>query len=202
MNDVITIDPASASDLDYIDHLQKRNAEELSFYPRMVFEREITNRRLILARVNNEPAGYLYHGSLSSQTLKIHQACIQYDLRGYMYGAALVQWLTQLARASSCLEISLRCGSDIKANGFWAAMGFACLSVTKGGARRMRDINQWRYQLTDPLFDISVDPSSRQQSSSAWAKARRDGIALGSQFVRGHDLADYRKTIEQFERKS
>ena len=58
------------SDLTFIDHLQKQNAEDLSFYPKQVFEREIDKQRILLALVNNAHAGYLYHGSLTQKTLK------------------------------------------------------------------------------------------------------------------------------------
>ena len=129
----VTVRPASTTDMTYIDHLQKKNAEDLSFYPLSVLEREVLNRRVVLAEVNDEPAGYLYHGSLASPILRIHQACIQYDLRGYLYGAALVRWLADLGRAAGSSEIALRCGSDIAANGFWRAMGFECIAVTRGG---------------------------------------------------------------------
>lgn len=192
-----TIRLATADDMAYVDYLQRKNAEDLAFYPLSALEREVENHRLILAEVNSEPAGYLYHGSLASPTLKIHQACIQYDLRGYLYGAALVRWLTELGIASGSTEIALRCGSDIAANGFWQAMGFECVAVTQGGARRMRDINAWRLPLTEQLFTTAaVEPSSREKSAAAWAKARRDGIGLGSQFKRGKELADYRAIIE------
>lgn len=195
--DAVTIRPAVPADLTYVDHLQRRNAEELAFYPLSVLEREMGPQRVVLAEVNGEPAGYLYHGSLSSPTLRIHQACIQYDLRGYLYGAALVRWLADVGTASGAQEIALRCGSDIAANGFWQAMGFECIAVTQGGARRMRDINAWRLPLTDQLFAITVAPSSREKSATAWAKARKQGISLGSQFKRGQDLAEYRALIEE-----
>jgi hypothetical protein len=197
MTDNVTIRPATPADLTYVDHLQRRNAEELAFYPLSVLEREMGPQRVVLAEVNGEPAGYLYHGSLSSPTLRIHQACIQYDLRGYLYGAALVRWLADVGTAAGSQEIALRCGSDIAANGFWQAMGFECIAVTQGGARRMRDINAWRLPLTDQLFAITVPPSSREKSATAWAKARKQGISLGSQFKRGQDLADYRALIEE-----
>ena len=32
---------ASRNDLTYIDHLQKKNSNDLSFYPGVVFEREV-----------------------------------------------------------------------------------------------------------------------------------------------------------------
>ena len=80
----IQVEPAVERDLVYIDHLQRKNAEDLAFYPKQVFEREILNHRILLARVNGEPAGYIYHGSLGHQ-VNIHQACIEYDLQGQLY---------------------------------------------------------------------------------------------------------------------
>jgi hypothetical protein len=47
----------------YIDMLQKKNAEALSFYPKQVFEREAENGRLFLGLLNGEPCGYLYVGA-------------------------------------------------------------------------------------------------------------------------------------------
>jgi hypothetical protein len=39
----------------YIDHLQKKNAEQLSFYPKQVFEREADKGRLFLGMLNGQP---------------------------------------------------------------------------------------------------------------------------------------------------
>jgi hypothetical protein len=188
----IEVRAALATDLTYIDSLQRANLEALSFYPRAVFEREIENSRIVLALLNNEPAGYLYHGAFGT-ILKIHQACIQYDARGQLYGAQLVAWLIDLCRAANVYSISLRCGSDIAANAFWNAMGFHCQSVTPGGIRRARDINTWRLDITPQLFVVPVDPSTRKQDASMWRKYK-DGSR--SQFLRGAALQEYRKTIE------
>lgn len=187
----IDVQPAQLSDLTFIDDLQRKNAEELSFYPTCVFEREIDNQRIILARVNGEPAGYIYHGALGPIS-KIHQACIHYDLRGQLYGAALVRFFRSLAEAAGVMSITLRCGSDIDANGFWQAMGFVCQSVTPGGIRRMRDINEWRLDITQQLFVTSVTPSVKAQDASIWRK-HKDGSL--SQFMRGKQLSDYREQI-------
>jgi len=189
---MIEVRPAVSGDLIYIDSLQKKNAEELAFYPSVVFEREIENRRVVLARINNDPVGYLYHGALS-QRVKLHQACIQYDARGYLYGAELVRWLVAMCRAADALSITLRCGSDIAANGFWKAMGFYCQSVTPGGVRRMRDINEWRMDLQPQLFTQAQEPSDKAQDASLW---RNRKVNLGSQFLRGKAIQDYRKKIE------
>ncbi len=193
----ITVNPASVNDLIYIDHLQKNNAEELAFYPSQVFEREIENFRILLARVNNEPAGYIYHGALSQQ-VKIHQACIEYDLRGQLYGSELVRHLIGLVRSYDGLSITLRCGSDISANGFWQAMGFYCQGITSGGIRRMRDINNWRYDLQPQLFVTETNPSSKKKSSALWRK-HKDANKISS-FKRGKSLTDHRMMIEALEK--
>ena len=44
----------------FVDGLQRKNAEALSFYPRQVFEREQQKGRLFLGMLNGEPCGYLY----------------------------------------------------------------------------------------------------------------------------------------------
>ena len=44
----VEITPANNADLKYVDSLQKKNAEELSFYPSVVFESEIKNKRILL----------------------------------------------------------------------------------------------------------------------------------------------------------
>ena len=194
----IQVEPAVERDLVYIDHLQRKNAEDLAFYPKQVFEREILNHRILLARVNGEHAGYIYHGSLGHQ-VKIHQACIEYDLRGQLYGAALIRHLIDLASASNALSISLRCGSDIAANGFWKAMGFYCQGVTAGGIRRMRDINNWRYDLQPQLFVTQTDPSEKKKSAALWRKYK-DENPINS-FKRGKALTEHRKMIEEKDEK-
>jgi len=186
---------AETSDLKFIDHLQKKNAEDLSFYPLTVFEREIANQRLLVAFVNNEHAGYLYHGSIKMDCpLKIHQACIQYDLRGNWYGAGLCRFLEDLASIGGSKLISLRCGSDIAANAFWGNMGFDCVHVTQGGVRRMRDINVWVKLIGADMFGFqSVQPSKKKKDSSVWAK--RDKSLKQNSMLRGKALLDYRHRL-------
>ena len=186
---------AGKEDLKFIDHLQKKNAEELSFYPKVVFERELENKRILLALVNNAHAGYLYYGSIAfDKTVKIHQACIEYDLRGNWYGAGLCGYLENLAIASGAKAISLRCGSDIAANLFWKNMGFDCVSITEGGIGRMRDINTWQKLIGSDLFGFNpVEPSKKKKSSAAWRK-RPKGIK-NSVFARGKSLLEYRRLM-------
>ena len=191
INNDMEVYPATHNDLKYIDHLQKKNAEELSFYPSQVFEREITNSRILLAKVNDEPAGYLYHGAMGV-ACKIHQACIEYDLRGQLYGSALVRFLISLCNLQNVSNLTLRCGSDIEANKFWNTMGFYCEAVTNGGVRRMRDINCWRRDLQQPLFTTSVEASNKKKDASVWAKR---GSLKTSSMLRGKALQNYRDLV-------
>ena len=186
---------ATASDIKFVDHLQKKNAEDLSFYPVGVFEREIESQRILIALVNAEPAGYLYHGAIKlDYPLKIHQACIQYDLRGNWYGAGLCKFLEDLAVIGGSRLISLRCGSDIAANTFWQNMGYECVLITPGGIRRMRDINVWQKALSADLFGFTaIEPSTKKKDASIWAK--RDKSKKQNKMVRGKALIEYRKKI-------
>jgi len=190
---------AIKSDLVFIDHLQKRNAEDLSFYPKVVLEREVDNERILLALVNNEHAGYLYHGSIRlDYPLRIHQACITYDLRGNWYGAGLCGELEKIGTLGGSKNISLRCGSDIAANLFWANMGYECVAITKGGARRMRDINVWQKLLSHDLFGFeSITPSNKKKSAKLWGK--RNKSVKQSTMLRGKALLDYRNLLENEE---
>lgn len=175
----------------YVDSLQKKNAEALSFYPKQVFEREAEKGRIFLGLLNGEPCGYIYVGAAGGD-VKCHQVCIQYDARRRLYGAALVQALEDYAEGS--LSITLRCGFDLDANQFWQSLGYRCISVQDGGIRRMRKINVWRKQLIAELFeDIAVEPAKGKADASVWRKNKQTGLV--TQFVRGKAMRDYRARI-------
>jgi GNAT superfamily N-acetyltransferase len=175
----------------YVDSLQKKNAEALSFYPTQVFEREAEKGRLFLGLLNGEPCGYIYVGAKGGD-VKCHQVCIQYDARRRLYGAAMVQALEDYAEGS--FSITLRCGFDLEANSFWASLGYRCISVQDGGIRRMRKINVWRKQLIAELFeDIAVEPAEGKADASVWRKNKQTGLV--TQFVRGKAMKDYRAKI-------
>lgn len=177
----------------YVDKLQKKNAEALSFYPKSVFERESEKGRIFLGLLNGEPCGYLYVGAATSD-VKCHQVCIEYDARRKLYGASLVQAMEEYATVGGAYTITLRCGFDLDANRFWSELGYQCVAVQDGGIRRMRKINVWRKSLQSELFsDLVVQPASGKTSSSVWRKHKTTGIV--TQFVRGQRLKDYRATI-------
>lgn len=176
--------------LDYIDALQKKNAEALSFYPKQVFEREQQKGRLFLGLLNGEACGYLYVGSHGID-VKCHQVCIQYDARRRLYGAAIVSVMEQYAEEGKASSITLRCGFDLDANEFWKSMGYQCIGHKTGGVRRMRTINIWRKQLRPELFaNQFIDPAEGKTSAAIWRKNKDTGVV--TQFVRGKKMDQYR----------
>ena len=179
--------------IQFVDGLQRKNAEALSFYPTQVFERESERGRLLLGLLNGQPCGYLYFGALGGD-VKCHQVCIEYDARRKLYGAALVVAMEDEARDTQSRSLTLRCGFDLDANQFWREMGYTCVSVVDGGIRRMRKINVWRKRFQPALFEeIAVEPAQGKTSASLWSKHKQTGIV--TQFARGKALRDYRATV-------
>lgn len=180
--------------LTYVDNLQRKNAEALSFYPTQVFERESSKERIYLALLNGEPCGYIYRGALKGD-VRCHQVCIQYDARRRMYGAALAACLESDALDAKCNGIVLRCGFDLDANEFWASLGYGVVRIDAGGVRRMRQINVWRKPLQPQLFeDIHLEPAVGKTNSTLWRKNKQTGIV--TQFIRGKAMREYRTLLE------
>ena len=178
--------------LEYIDYLQRKNAEALSFYPKCVFERELENHRLLLGLLNGEPCGYIYFGK-ADMDLKIHQVCIQYDVRNRLYGASIVGQVENIAIKHSCQTITLRCGFELEANQFWQTLGYQVIAIQQGGVRRMRLINIWAKFLQKPLFADNLTPAQGKTDASIWRKNKTKGIITG--FARGKAIQDYRKLL-------
>jgi GNAT superfamily N-acetyltransferase len=175
----------------YVDALQNKNAEALSFYPKCVFERESENGRIFLGLLNGQPCGHLYVGAVGPD-VKCHQVCIEYDARRRLYGATLVAAMEDYAKEAYTL--TLRCGFDLDANSFWKEMGYTCVGIQDGGIRRMRKINVWRKALLAELFeDISLEPAVGKTDAPIWRKNKHTGLI--TQFARGKSLRDYRAKV-------
>ena len=194
MSDDFVVLREHPSMITYIDSLQRKNAEALSFYPRQVFEREQSKGRLFLGMLNGEPCGYLYVGAPTWKDVRCHQVCIQYDARRRLYGAAIVAVMEQYATEAGATAIVLRCGFDLDANDFWKSLGYVCVAHNLGGVRRMRTINVWRRQLRAELFEtLAIEPAAGIVDASLWRKNKQTGLV--TQFVRGKAMRDYRAAL-------
>ena len=177
----------------YVDGLQKKNAEALSFYPTQVFERESAKGRVFLGLLNGQPCGYLYAGA-HGRDVKLHQVCIQYDARRRLYGAAIAAAMEAYAMEGKASTITLRCGFDLEANDFWSALGYKCITHQVGGVRRMRTINVWRKWLTPELFEtLAIEPAVGIADASVWRRNKSTGTV--TQFVRGRAMHEYRALL-------
>lgn len=194
MNDDFQIVTAHPDLLLYVDSLQRKNAEALSFYPKQVFERESENGRILLGLLNGSPCGYLYVGARGVD-VKCHQVCIEYDARRRLYGARLVQAMEGYAEGA--FTVTLRCGFDLDANKFWGEMGYSVIAIVDGGIRRMRKINVWRKSLIRELLTIdrAIEPAVGKTDASVWRKNKQVGQI--SQFNRGKVLKQYKHIITQ-----
>lgn len=185
--------------INFIDGLQRKNAEELSFYPRQVFEREAEKGRLFLGLLNGEPCGYIYVGA-HNRDVKCHQVCIQYDARRRLYGAGIVTVMENYAIEGNAFSISLRCGFDLEANDFWKSMGYECIAHQTGGVRRMRTINVWRKQLQPELFEVlAIEPAQGVVDASVWRRNKQTGVV--TQFVRGKRMREHRASLVSADNK-
>jgi hypothetical protein len=134
--------------------------------PRPAIDERLGRSTVVLGVLNGDPMGYLmwdYRGG----SVRIPQACIQYDARRRKYGEALVAWL--VAAHPAATEIRLRCAADLEANVFWRDMGFACTATVKGGARRGRLINAWLMDLgLALLLPPTIRPSAQLRVDSMY----------------------------------
>lgn len=177
----------------FVDMLQKKNAEALSFYPKQVFERESAKQRVFLGLLNNQPCGYIYVGA-QGKDVKCHQVCIEYDSRRRLMGAQLVAKMEEYAEQAKATSITLRCGFDLEANQFWQSLGYKCIQHVQGGVRRMRTINVWRKWLSPELFDTPMlIPAEGKTDASVWRKNKIKGVVNG--FNRGKLLDEYREIV-------
>lgn len=174
--------------LAYIDHLQRRNADDLAFHPLGTLEKALETGHIIRAEENGQPAGYLWFGAVRpGYDVTIYQACIDYDARRQHLGFAMVGDLIGIAKAGAANGIRLKCASSALSNQFWAAAGFYVTRVSLGGIKRGRDINHYRTDVTATLFTSpAVPPSVRPIDQTEYRRRLAAGEPMPSRFSRSH----------------
>jgi hypothetical protein len=134
----------------YINDLAKKNSEALSFIPLPRIEDYLRRGQILIQTENDDPCGFLIFGK--ERTIKVYQACIQYDARRKENGRILVDKLIALAKTKEASGISLWCAQDLDANEFWSECGFTKIKERDGGLRRGRKHNQWIMDIYSPLL--------------------------------------------------
>ena len=151
--------------VNYLDKLQRANADDLAFYPISTLAEALADGHVIACEDNGEPAGYLWFG--------------------------MVGELVAIATAAGCTGIRLKCASSADSNEFWRAAGFACTRVTPGGVKRGRDINWYRAEIQAGLWTFpEVTPSERPIDLTEYQRLKRAAVKMPSRFSRSHLLMD------------
>jgi hypothetical protein len=150
---VVECGEAVMLDLPYIVDLQNKNREAVGFLPRMAIEERLQKGRVFIGRIGGEPFGYLLF-DYRNGICNVLQACIQYDARRRLYGAALYQWGV---KHLDPIRVRLKCAADLESNLFWQSMGLECVGVVDGGKRRGRKINVWNHHLRPELFAPRIE---------------------------------------------
>ncbi len=153
------------NDFKFVVSLQDSNRKSVGFLPYMAIREYFDHGHVWVARENNEPCGYLLFGGNSRKrlvgqrsdfgTMKIIQACIQYDARRVEHATELVRRLETRASAEGYERIGLWCAEDLEANAFWQSMCYELVGTRLGGnpnsANCKRRIhNRWLKVLPDP----------------------------------------------------
>jgi len=139
----------------YALDLHRKNSECLGFLPQQRVEEYDERGQLWLAYENDDPAGYLLFGH-GHPTLRIYQACVQYDARRREHGLGLVARLIRHATAKGYEAIALRCRENLDANAFWREAGFTLCGQVLGGRRRGRMLNRWVFFLPSPQMRLPL----------------------------------------------
>lgn len=145
---------ATASDLRFVDHLQKKFANCVGFLPKIAIENLIDQGHMRIALENEDAAGYI----LSRSRLKwqprmrsITQACVAMDAQRRHHGLALLRQVENEARATGLLAIQACCAVGLESNSFWHAAGFIPIVHMTPQNVRGREIICWRKPLASVM---------------------------------------------------
>lgn len=155
---------AGIGDLPFLIDLQKKNSAALGYLPAMALKWYADHRMVLLAKENEEPAGYI----LGRPSLRfnraicpIYQAAVAFDAQRRHHGLALLERLEAIARGRGQLALQANCASDLEANEFWAAAGFRPIVCMTPDNARGRDLICWRKPLTKLIPSWFIEPPAR-----------------------------------------
>ncbi len=142
-------------DLNFIVSLATPHAIALGFIPRRAVQEKLLRGQFLVARIDGQRVGFLYHGSMNSprsgpHEVKIFQVAVCPEARGRGVASRLVRHVAALAWEAGAETLTLRCRASLEANGFWRCAGFRLIGREPGGASRGEAINIWRRRLPAP----------------------------------------------------
>ena len=145
----ISIRPAVAGDLAFVDFLQGKHSRMVGWMHRKALERKIELNEIIIAEQNRQTVGYCMG---TDRYFKREDVGIIYQLnivpwaqRG-LVGASLLKAQFEKS-AYGCKLYCCWCAQDIEANRFWEAMGFVALAYRAGSEKKSRVHIFWQRRI-------------------------------------------------------
>jgi N-acetylglutamate synthase-like GNAT family acetyltransferase len=140
----VTVRKATSADLDEVKRLADSHKHELGFVLRPALAKSIGRDELLVAANRSVLAGFVeYHHRRDAQTTLYHLV-VDGDHRGLGIGRSLVEALVSEAQEAGKSHIQLKCPADLKANSFYARVGFSRLGAQSG---KKRELVLWRMDL-------------------------------------------------------
>jgi GNAT superfamily N-acetyltransferase len=142
---------ATTAQLSFLLDLQKKFSNQLGFLPRQAIQEYVDTRRVLIARENGEPAGYLLAPRrLASlpHVVPLVQTAIAFDAQRRGLGLLLVDVVTAWAISDGRSMLQAWCRADLTANDFWRSAGFFPVAQRRTPNARRQPLILWRRPLT------------------------------------------------------
>lgn len=127
---------ATLADIPIIDHLRKRDSQELGFIPWQSYEATILNPResrdLLVITDNDDVTGFVYVSFAHVYHCKMIQICVREDARRFERAMHMTDYVEAKAARRGQQEVLARVAADIEAVFFWKAIGYVPIDIRIG----------------------------------------------------------------------
>lgn len=154
MNQIITqcpisIRPAIAGDLAFIDALQRKHSKNVGWMASTILEKKIEKGEIIIAEDGGRAIGYCMGQDRyfkRDDVGIIYQMNIEPGHQRGLVGASLLKAMFERS-AWGCKLFCCWCAQDLAANKFWEAMGFVPLAFRAGSEKKSRIHIFWQKRI-------------------------------------------------------
>lgn len=179
------LDPLT-DERDQVLRLYRTNSGTLGFFPQGALDEFVEEGCVIVAVAGGIVVGYLAYRAASNRAKIVH-LCVGADRRGRGIATSLAD---ELFRETANLEdVRLLCREDYDLNGFWARLGFVCMTEKYGRGKSGKKLFLWvRRNTAQPPLLAAID---------AAARANRRTVAVDANVFYDFDGTDERSHESQ-----
>jgi hypothetical protein len=144
---------ATASDLAFLDQLQKQHGKALGFFPRAQMEGYVENQWVLVAEDAATKRSLGYCASRDRYLKRdelgvVYQLCVAPGHQRGLIGATLIRDV--FARAAyGCRLFCCWCAQDLDANYFWESLGFVPIAFRGGSGKKKRVHIFWQRRIRE-----------------------------------------------------